>query len=86
MKNDEFHIEMAKLQKAIAELPPELKKQLNELVEETKNRHETLCKNFNGIEATLTDLRIHIKYLVFDLEATRRENAELRKLLENNND
>jgi hypothetical protein len=27
-------------------------------------------------------LRLSIKYLVFDLEATRRENAHLRQMLE----
>ena len=27
-------------------------------------------------------LRLSIKYLLFDLEATRRENAYLRKMLE----
>jgi hypothetical protein len=30
-------------------------------------------------------LRVCIKYQAFDLEATRRENTYLRKLLEDNN-
>lgn len=31
---------------------------------------------------TLDTLRLQVKYLVFDLEATRRENQYLRKMLE----
>ena len=33
-------------------------------------------------EKPLDYLRLSIKYLVFDLEATRRENGYLRKMLE----
>ncbi len=36
----------------------------------------------NPLES-LDYLRISIKYLLFDLEATRRENANLKKLLKN---
>jgi hypothetical protein len=37
----------------------------------------------SSTEETLDHLRIQIKYLMFDLEATRRENRYLRQLLEN---
>ena len=35
-----------------------------------------------GVEDALDYLRVQLKYLVFDLEATRRENRYLRKMLE----
>jgi hypothetical protein len=35
------------------------------------------------IDSRFDYLRIQIKYLLFDLEATRRENKHLRKMLEN---
>jgi hypothetical protein len=35
------------------------------------------------LEETLDYLRLQVKYLVFDLEATRRENMYLRRMLEN---
>ena len=35
-----------------------------------------------SIEDALDYLRLHVKYLVFDLEATRRENRYLRQMLE----
>ena len=35
-----------------------------------------------GLEEELEQLRLHLKYLLFDLEATRRENRYLRQMLE----
>jgi hypothetical protein len=37
------------------------------------------------LQESLDDLRLTIKYLVFDLEATRRENTYLRNLVEQAN-
>ena len=34
-------------------------------------------------EETFEFLQLHLKYLMFDVEATRRENRYLRQLLEN---
>ena len=34
------------------------------------------------VQGAMDHLRIRVKYLLFDLEATRRENLYLRKLLE----
>ena len=36
-----------------------------------------------GIDDSLNQLRLQVKYLLFDLEATRRENRYLRQMLEN---
>ena len=38
-------------------------------------------KGTSGIQESLDYLRICIKYQIFDLEATRRENEYLRKVL-----
>ena len=40
----------------------------------------------NNLQESLDYLRICIKYQLFDLEATRRENKYLRKMLEENNE
>jgi hypothetical protein len=37
----------------------------------------------SGVEESMDYLRLQLKYLMFDLEATRRENRYLRQLLEN---
>jgi uncharacterized FlaG/YvyC family protein len=44
-----------------------------------------LEKSINSLQELLDYLRVCIKYQAFDLEATRRENKYLRKLLEKNN-
>lgn len=43
-------------------------------------------KGIANLQESLDYLRICIKYQVFDLEATRRENAYLRRLLEKRGD
>jgi hypothetical protein len=40
-------------------------------------------KTVAQLQESLDYLRLSVKYLVFDLEATRRENSYLRKLLQN---
>ena len=52
------------------------------LVKQTDSLHKQLKKSVDGLQDSLDFLRIVIKYQLFDLEATRRENEHLRKLLE----
>lgn len=46
------------------------------------NQKKQLEKSLSNLQESLNYLRVCIKYQVFDLEATRRENEDLRKLLE----
>ena len=52
------------------------------LAKQARDSHKQLQKSVNGLQESLDYLRICIKYQLFDLEATRRENKYLRKLLE----
>lgn len=47
--------------------------------------HNRLIESLSHLQESLDDLRSAIKYQVFDLEATRRENSDLMTLLEENN-
>jgi hypothetical protein len=49
------------------------------------NGHNQLIKSLSHIQESLDNLRATIKYQVFDLEATRRENTDLMTLLEESN-
>jgi len=40
------------------------------------------CEGGSSLEGALEILRLQVKYLLFDLEATRRENRYLRRMLE----
>jgi len=46
----------------------------------------SLKQTIIDVNKELEDLRLDVQYLVFDLEATRRENAALRKTLDELND
>ena len=47
--------------------------------------HKQLQKSISTLQELVDYLRVCIKYQAFDLEATRRENRYLKKLLEENN-
>jgi hypothetical protein len=42
-------------------------------------------ENFDALEDSLDFLKVCVKYMRFDLDATHRENQYLRKLLEDLN-
>ena len=44
--------------------------------------HSEALSRQASVEGSLDYLRLQIKYLLFDLEATRRENRYLRQMLE----
>jgi hypothetical protein len=52
------------------------------IAKEAEQSRQRLAKGINCLQESLDYLRICIKYQAFDLEATRRENRYLRKLLE----
>ena len=84
MKMDEstFQNKLAELMDEISSLPKTERDKLTALAAQTKQRHQKLRKTVNDLQESLDYLRVAIKYLVFDLEATRRENRYLRQMLE----
>ena len=52
------------------------------LAKQARDSHKRLQKSINGLQESLDYLRVCIKYQLFDLEATRRENKYLRDMLE----
>jgi len=59
-------------------------RKLAKLAQQAQANRKKLEKSINSLQESLDYLRVCIKYQVFDLEATRRENQYLRKLLEDN--
>jgi hypothetical protein len=82
MNEQEFQSKLAELMGEISTLPLSERNKLEKLADETRQRHERLKKTVSSLQESLDYLRLSIKYLVFDLEATRRENGYLRKMLE----
>ena len=83
-----FQKKLAELVAQIESLPAGERERLRELAAETKQRHEDIKRSVHTLQDNIDFLRMGIKYLLFDLEATRRENGQLRKMLERdqNND
>lgn len=52
------------------------------LAQQARDSHKKLQKSVDRLQEALDYLRVCIKYQLFDLEATRRENRYLRKMLE----
>jgi chromosome segregation ATPase len=82
MTEHEFQGKLAELMGEISTLPITERQKLEKLADETRERHERLQRTVSNLQESLDYLRLSIKYLVFDLEATRRENGYLRKMLD----
>ncbi len=58
---------------------------LAHLAKQAEANRKQLQKSIDTLQELVDYLRVCIKYQTFDLEATRRENNYLKKLLEENN-
>ncbi len=85
MDEKTFQDKFTELLSKIRELPLEQRNRLEQLAEETKCRRDRIQHSVGELQESLDYLRLSVKYLVFDLEATRRENTYLRRLIEQSN-
>lgn len=86
MHENDFQTRLSDLVAQINKLPAEDRPGLERLVSETQDRHLRMKKTLGELQDSLDHLRLTVKYLVFDLEATRRENKFLRNLIDANTD
>ena len=81
-KTDQLPMDLNDLIAAVQQLPAEYRQQLeqplNRVVEYTRRRRRIL----NLIQEALSQLRMDMKYLMFDLEATRRERDAYKNSLD----
>ena len=82
VNEQQFQAKLAELMGEISTLPRAEREKLEHLANQTRQRHEKLRKSVSDLQESLDYLRLSIKYLVFDLEATRRENGYLRQMLD----
>lgn len=82
---DETPIELQELARAIESLPARYRDvvapSLQRVVECSTRRRRIL----NLVQEALSQLRLDMKYLIFDLEATRRERDQYKAQLEGEN-
>jgi hypothetical protein len=79
---DDIPREVLDLADAIRELPEEVRQPiepfLSRVIDSNRRRRRILLL----VQDALSQLRLDMKYLTFDLEATRRERDEFRRQLE----
>eukprot|EP00400_MALV-I_sp_L67-5_P001141 gene1141-630_t len=83
MDEHTFQRKMAELIDRIKELPG--KPEAAADASSSADQENGLKSSIGELQESLDYLRLSVKYLVFDLEATRRENAYLRRLVEQSN-
>ncbi|MGE0608118.1 MAG: transcriptional regulator [Pirellulales bacterium] len=81
---EDLPVEIADLGIILAQLPADIRIKLDpayqQVVESTRRRRRIL----NLVQEALSQLRLDMKYLMFDLEATRRERDALQRQVEGN--
>jgi len=81
-QSDQLPKDMLELIDVISQLPADQRRRvdpfLQRVVQSTKRRRRILSL----VQEALSQLRLDMKYLVFDLEATRRERDEYRRSME----
>jgi hypothetical protein len=79
MQPEETHDELRILSAVIQTLPGEYQKILEGPLTQLNNSLNRKTKVLKLVQEALDQLRVDVKYLAFDLEATRRERDELRR-------
>lgn len=74
--------DMQQLQDAIAQLPAESRRIVEPVLQRVLDSTRRRRKILNLVQDALGQLRLDMKYLMFDLEATRRERDEFRTRLD----
>lgn len=86
LSEGDFHETLTTLLGEIDMLPIGERDRLKLVAEATRRRQEELRETVERLQETLDYLRLNIKYLCFDVEATKRENRYLRKVLDERSD
>ena len=79
MFTEEFEAHLKKALEAIDMLPEQQRAPLQEMVEETRRRHQQIGVSIAAAREALDDWRLIQKYLLFDAEARAREAARKRR-------
>ena len=78
--------DVADLTAAIAALPEEHRSRLEPICQRVRDSTRRRQRILSLVQEALGQLRLDMKYLLFDLEATRRERNKYREALDNRED
>ena len=80
--NDEMPIELQEMAKAIEALPARYRDAVAPAMQRVVQCSTRRRRILNLVQEALSQLRLDMKYLIFDLEATRRERDEFKEILD----
>ncbi len=81
---DDTPIELQELAQAIEQLPAPYRDSVAPALQRAVACSTRRRRILNLVQEALSQLRLDMKYLIFDLEATRRERDEYKAMLEGN--
>ena len=81
MDDESFQGHIDGIRNKIDQLPENVREKLAPMMEQMVEAHIRRRQLVGEAMDALGELRVQLKYLVFDLEATRRENEDLRRRL-----
>ncbi|MEK7749659.1 MAG: transcriptional regulator [Planctomycetota bacterium] len=79
MDEKTFHEKLLDLIEQIKRFPEAKRESLEMVAGALGKKYEDLRESLVLLQDTLDSLRLNVKYLLFDLEATKKENTALRK-------
>lgn len=81
MRDEQFEKRIADLKRQIADLPQASRDRVEAVAHKAQEDRDKLSHAMAAMQESLDSLRVGLKYVVFDLEATKRENQQLRDRL-----
>jgi len=79
---EEIPAELIELTEVVDKLPEPYRSQMQQSVERVVSSSKRRRRLLSLVQDALSQLRLDMKYLAFDLEATRRERDDYRRQLE----
>lgn len=80
--NNETPIELQELAKALESLPARYRNAIAPAMQRVVDCSTRRRRILNLVQEALSQLRLDMKYLMFDLEATRRERDQYKAMIE----
>jgi hypothetical protein len=81
-QNDETPMELQELARAIEALPARYRDSIMPAMQRVVDCSTRRRRILNLVQEALSQLRLDMKYLIFDLEATRRERDQYKSMIE----
>lgn len=82
LKTEDIPHDVLALTDVVRALPPEQRHAIDPILEQVIDSSRRRRRILLLVQDALSQLRLDMKYLTFDLEATRRERDELRRKLD----